>query len=387
MIRFLVSTLNFLQTRAWIRYFGVRESRRIAFQDKGWKNSEGRPGPTTWFHASSLGELEMLIPLIEDFHSRGLYVGVSAFSDSALSGLKKMSGICVYSGLSPSESDWAALFEQFKVERVVLSKYDAWPGLVLAASDLGIPMMMVNAELRSSIRVLHSLFRLSFCRFPDFYFFANQESMVHELQEFLPEAKVKRGVDPRFERVARRLRSERNPRLQEWSKKISELEGEVGIVGSAWLEDLWVLVPGFKRFPGSLVVVPHDLTAPNLKRIHDYLENEIPGRYIVVNEMGLLTELYAEGDWAWVGGGFGKGIHSTLEPALSGIPVASGPKNFERFSETRELVDLGVLTCCHDRLELESWLARRNGDVLTEVFLEQKHKQYQALLEDCLVIR
>jgi 3-deoxy-D-manno-octulosonic-acid transferase len=387
MIRTLVSIINFLQKRDWIRFFGVREPRRLGFQKQDWKKLVSKEQPSTWFHASSLGELEMLFPLIEDFHSRGLQVGVSAFSDSALSGLKKLNGICVYSGLSPSESDWAALFKQFKVERVVLSKYDAWPGLVLAASDLGIPMMMVNAELRSSIRVLHSLFRMSFRRFPDFYFFANQESMVHELQEFLPEAKVKRGVDPRFERVARRLRSERNPRLQEWSKKISELEGEVGIVGSAWLEDLWVLVPAFKRFPGSLVVVPHDLTAPNLKRIQDYLEIEIPGRYIVVNEMGLLTELYAEGDWAWVGGGFGKGIHSTLEPALSGIPVASGPKNFERFSETRELVDLGVLTCCHDSIELQAWFSKRNGDALTDDFYEQKRKQYQALLEDCLVIR
>src|SRR5208282_542723 len=57
------------------------------------------------------------------------------------------------------------------------------------------------------------------------------------------------------------------------------------------------------------------------------------GTVILGDELGFLSELYAAVDWAYVGGGFGVGVHSTIEPAIHGIPIACGPKNAEKFPE------------------------------------------------------
>jgi 3-deoxy-D-manno-octulosonic-acid transferase len=62
-----------------------------------------------------------------------------------------------------------------------------------------------------------------------------------------------------------------------------------------------------------------------------------------VDEMGFLAELYSIMDWSWVGGGFGSGVHSTIEPAVHGLAVFSGPKGWEKFDEIRLLERQGQL--------------------------------------------
>ena len=84
MIPFVVWLLDFLQTRIPLHLFGVGKKRVDGFMDSRWKVRTRSDLDVTWFHASSLGELEMLRPLIDDFLDAGVGVGVSVFSDSAL---------------------------------------------------------------------------------------------------------------------------------------------------------------------------------------------------------------------------------------------------------------------------------------------------------------
>ncbi len=389
MMSALIFLLDFLERSFLLGWFGVRKARRLAFQNFNLNSLPKPDSETVWFHASSLGELEMLTPLIEDFAKAGVKVAVSAFSDSALKGLKGLNGIALYAALSPPEREWLPLFRAFKVKKLIIAKYDFWPGMMKAASDLDLPVVIVNAEARRSFWYSRFLFLISFTRFPRLYLFSANLAMSKNLISHLPASfanKVKAAVDPRIERVARRIYSGSvNPSLEKWRDQIAVLPKPIGVIGSAWMSDLEKILPAMKEEAGSMVVVPHDLSADNLKSMAETLSRTLKkGNYLLVNEMGLLVELYRDTDWVFVGGGFGQGVHSLLEPALRSVPIASGPNRLHSFPEAAELLAEGRLTECQNTSEIENWIRQSAKKKLPAFPLEEKRKQYETLVEGCL---
>jgi hypothetical protein len=177
-------------------------------------------------------------------------------------------------------------------------------------------------------------------------------------------------------------------RVLVWRTRMAALPRPVGIVGSAWSSDLHELLVNAKNIPGSLVVVPHDLSPTHVDSLRQDLEATMPGRYLLIDEMGLLVELYSIADWAFVGGGFHQGIHSTIEPAVAGLRIMCGPKNADRFPEVAELVEAGILTVCPDAKAISNWLHREPWKSERQVpFLNEKRKAYLRLLESCRSIR
>jgi 3-deoxy-D-manno-octulosonic-acid transferase len=87
-----------------------------------------------------------------------------------------------------------------------------------------------------------------------------------------------------------------------------------------------------------------------------------PTTCILVDETGVLSELYASADWAYIGGGFGDGVHSTIEPALHGIPISCGPGGAEKFAEIEDLKQSGQLSMVRSTEELASWLKEKSRD-------------------------
>ena len=394
-MRILIQLLDRLQGfEGLLRLFGVARQRRFAFRRRAWRTLESRVHDSSiWIHAASFGELEMVRPLIDDFIAQGEQVGVSVFSESALPGLKGLSERCVYAGLSPRESEWNELFKYFKVKKVLISKYDFWPGLLHSASELGLATVVINAEVRNSVSWIKRIFKVFHSPLPSLWFFANTEKSMGELRESFPESRVMPGVDPRWERVSRRTEdlansnSEKETRVQNWFGLWRNLPKPWVLVGSAWLSDLKRIVPAMRRKSGTLIVVPHSLESANLSGIHSYLQAELIGRYVLVNEMGVLAELYGHADLAMVGGGFERGIHSTLEPAIAGIPVCCGPQNVSKFGEATELKALGVLTVCSNSDQIENWLGQDLPQTLSQAEVTKRRLQYRSLLEECLRIR
>jgi len=109
-------------------------------------------------------------------------------------------------------------------------------------------------------------------------------------------------------------------------------------------------------------------------------ETRLP-RCILVDEMGFLSELYSAADWAYVGGGFGKGIHNTIEPAIYGIPIFCGPAKNHRFPEIeylRELGQLVVLKSSEDVVQLRNAVTRGHYHSTKSVWKESAHRKMGA---------
>ncbi len=388
MMPFWLNGIAKLQEAPFLKALGVRDARseawRAALKLEGTVEAE-----TVWFHAASVGELEMLRALIDDFTARGIKVGVTCFSDSALKALSALKDKTVYAALSPKETEWGQLFDHFKVNKLIVSKYDLWPGLALAAAKRNVPVIVINARMGGGLKILRSLFQFSGEKLPRFHFFSARKKDATTLQDFSKDAPIELSVDPRFERVARRVEvQDKREQVQEWIRKLASHSKPYGIVGSAWIEDLALLAPALHGTEDTLLVVPHDLIPSKVDEMRAFLNDELPGRFVIVDQMGLLVELYALADWVFVGGGYGKGVHSTLEPSVYSVPIACGPIKVEDFPETDELIENSVLTVCNDEADIRKWHQSLKTNIKrTYPSVAEKRERYRTLLEECLRIR
>lgn len=135
--------------------------------------------------------------------------------------------------------------------------------------------------------------------------------------------------------------------------RISEREEFILACGSTWPKDEDIIIPYFNnRSETRVIIVPHELSESHLKYIESQLlrpsiryslaTSRIIQNYdcLIIDTIGILSFLYRYADIAYVGGGFGVGIHNVLEPAVYGIPVIFGP-NFKKFKEAEDLIQQG----------------------------------------------
>jgi len=141
------------------------------------------------------------------------------------------------------------------------------------------------------------------------------------------------------------------------------------IIGSSWPEDLPTLTPLLQRYQQELrfIVAPHEIGESNLRQVEAALPDQVvrysaateatvaQARVLLIDNVGLLSQLYRFGKFAYVGGAFGKGLHNTLEAAAFGLPVFFGP-TYHKFQEAVELVALGGAFPVHSAPELETAL-------------------------------
>ncbi len=354
-----------------------------------------------WLHAASAGELEMLWPLAEDFERQGFALALSVFSPSGRLGVERFRERFLprYAGPSPWEGEWHEFFNKgvrVVPEAIVTSKYEAWPELWGSAAEAGIPLFIINADDRPSLRFAARWVGRIFGRTPE----VNLATIDEASRSRLEASPLKRLMstspavlgDPRWDRVAARL-SDGSARARTlFSRAVQAgLARPWLVVGSAWPEDLRFLLPEVRKLAPELTVwvVPHAVHGKPFDDCIETIQREWPGawvrssqwepasggkgrpptsgpiRLVVVDELGVLVELYAQAGLAWVGGGFRTGLHSVVEPALAGIPVACGPWGASRFPEVSALESTGQLRVVEDARALGDWidfaLAPRSG--------------------------
>lgn len=330
-----------------------------------------------WFHAASVGELESLWPVILAWAERDCDLVVTIFSRSARDRLPRLraaigkigKGRVLAMGFSPCEGEWSQWLAELSPGVFVTAKYEAWPDLWLALSEQGVPLLTLGAKARGSLKACRKIIRLLGASLPRMTLLAAGASDVAPLKGLFPAADVRPGREPRWDQVLARSKAghERSRMLIEsWAA----LPRPWGILGSVWPEDLDQMSGTLSEIPGTLWVVPHRIEETHLREIEARLgphqspprssANALPApdvRCVLIDEMGFLSELYSAADWAFVGGGFGQGVHSTIEPAIHGIPIAAGPARAGTFQEIEELSRTGQLTLVRDAGEWKAWIA------------------------------
>jgi 3-deoxy-D-manno-octulosonic-acid transferase len=158
------------------------------------------------------------------------------------------------------------------------------------------------------------------------------------------------------------------------------------IAGSTWEKDEDLLKSAFVKLNQQnlkLVIAPHEVDPKHISKIlelfgqfkvakytHSTTSNVVNCDVLIIDCIGKLMNMYTYGDVAYIGGGFGAGIHNTLEPAAFGLPVIFGP-NFKKFNEAKQLLALKSAFCIMNEMEmfnsLEHCLDLKNNEVLREI--------------------
>jgi 3-deoxy-D-manno-octulosonic-acid transferase len=322
--------------------------------------------------------MESLWMLMEKAVERGHRLVVTAFSRSAFRHLErvlkdpKIGAQVLAAGYSPLEGGWRSEIERLKPDLFLTAKYEAWPEAWMSLSEAGVPLMILGARVRSSLTWARRICSWMGASLPDLHFSGRNARDLEALREEFPGQPVYNEADPRWDRVAARV-GKSHPRVEELREKFRVLPKPWWILGSAYVEDvkLWEEATQENLLSGTWWVVPHHVGAHSLDRMAHALREA--GKYpirstgaleprasdanaVLVDEMGFLAELYRLGDAAYVGGGFGPGIHSTIEPALAGLAVACGPVGSDRFEEVEELREVAQLSVVRSASELGEWL-------------------------------
>jgi 3-deoxy-D-manno-octulosonic-acid transferase len=307
-----------------------------------------------WFHCASLGEFEQGRPVMEAIRLKypEYKLILSFFSPSGYEIRKNDPLADVVCYLPADTHRNAGLFiDTIRPEKVFFVKYEFWYHFLRTLAEKKIPVYLVSGIFRKGQRFFSNMpwgawFRL----IPGYFthFFVQDEDSARLLAE-LGYRNLTISGDTRFDRVAAIAKSS-----QLFPVVDKFLDGKpLLIAGSTWEPDEELLVPFINRQSGlKFIIVPHEISPPHLNRLIRMLKKTAVlfsnldeanihfYEVIIVDSIGLLSGLYRYGTFAYIGGGFGAGIHNILEAATFGLPVFFGPR-YRKFREACQLIKMG----------------------------------------------
>jgi 3-deoxy-D-manno-octulosonic-acid transferase len=363
---FLVSPFN-KKAKKWI-------SGRRGWKEK-WSNYP-ITSPTAWFHFASLGEFEQGKPLLEAYKDKfpNKKIVITFFSPSGYE-IRKNSPLGDYILYLPLDTiknarDFVAIF---KPEVAFFNKYEYWFHFFRALHEKQIPLYVTSAIFRPNQAFFKSFgsFNRQILSFVTHFFVQNKQS-----QDLLKSIRLHNSTisgDTRFDSV------------NNLSKKTKDLpfiirfkaDSSLIIAGSSWPEDEKLLVQWFIENAENrkIVFAPHEIKEDKINSLtklfpdgwvirHSEIkeQNLADFKVLIIDNIGMLSSLYPYGEIAYIGGGFGAGIHNTLEAAAWGMPVVFGT-NYQKFQEAKDLIALEAGFSIANQQELNHILNKLNTDI------------------------
>ncbi len=329
------------------------------------------PGPLTWFHVASLGEYEQAKPVIAALKAKEpkTWVVVSFFSPSGYepTSRRSQSGVDYITYLPLDRKSWAERFvEILQPSQSIFVKYDLWYHHLQALKKRDIPMYLIAASFRpeqSYFAWYGKFFRRMLAQM-DWIFTQNAASI--QLLTSLKITKASLTGDTRFDRVAATAAQPLDfPAIKNWIQ-----DRPTVVIGSAWEEDMNLLIPLIQSKPDWLwIIAPHAIDAVVIDRWATTLgvpfqkysqwKEEQSHRILFIDNIGMLSSLYQFAHIAYVGGAFGKGLHNILEPLGFGVPVIFGKlRRASKFPEAAQSQVEGCGFTVADAQELQEVVAK-----------------------------
>jgi 3-deoxy-D-manno-octulosonic-acid transferase len=332
------------KARLWTRgRRGWQEQLRHAFD----------PGDrVAWFHCASLGEFEQGRPVMEAFRERAprTKILLTFFSPSGYEKRKEFKGAdhVMYLPLDTARNA-RLLVNSLSLEMALFVKYEFWFHFLRHLKRKGVPVYLASGIFRPG-QVFFRWYGGWYRKFLDCFthIFVQREDSRDLLQKH-GISNVTVAGDTRFDRVKQVAGTA-------YSHKALEIYASgytVIVAGSTWEPDEHLIEYAFRELPSHIrwIIAPHELSEAHLQKLKKrFPESEFftrlgpapapATRIVIVDTIGQLSYIYRYGTLAYIGGGFGKGIHNILEAAIYGLPVIFGP-NHRKFIEAGELITLG----------------------------------------------
>ncbi len=333
------------------------KARQFVRGRKNWQKSLAAKIETNaryvWFHCASLGEFEQGRPLMEEIKSRfpEYRIVLTFFSPSGFEIRKNYNhaDIILYLPLD-TKKNAKSFLRMVQPEIAFFIKYEYWYFFINELKKREIPLYIVSAIFRK-----------------DQYFFKDNllgkwyRNMLHKTTHLFLQDKNSAELlhsininnytisgDTRFDRVATIAQNAREIPIVEKFKNSKILL----VAGSTWKPDEELLADYANKNPEiKMIIAPHEVDHDIINRLETMfmhsirfskLTEEEAGNYhvLIVDSIGMLSSIYKYGHFAYIGGGFGAGIHNILEAATFGLPVVFGP-NHQKFKEALDLINTG----------------------------------------------
>lgn len=413
---FLIATLVNKKASRTHKGRKYQDSRLLEFANIHKNNSK-----IILFHSASVGEFEQAKPIIEKIKTEipNTIIVATFFSVSGYEQQKNFPLLDFAFFLPPdTRTKTKAFLQIIQPDVILIMRYDLWLQFLTQAKEMNIPVMLANATLQANsmkfLPIIKSFFRHLYSLVDTIYCVSENDKtafnkLLGQNSDKVQSDKIQIAGDSRYDQVIAKA----NSKIENNVIPTNLLDNKFVIVaGSTWKPDETLLAGLFGNYDNHfysklneqnkiaikdilLVIVPHEPTEQNINFIKNIFptslnSNELKNSYsnrttsegeiffknngikkiqittVVVPKTGILSGLYGIADLAYVGGGFGVGVHSTLEPAAFGLPVVCG-KNINRSQDATYLRAGGVLSVVTNKTDL--------ANVLLDLMSNEIHRQ------------
>ncbi|MEO6520935.1 MAG: glycosyltransferase N-terminal domain-containing protein [Mucilaginibacter sp.] len=307
-----------------------------------------------WFHFASLGEFEQGRPVLEKMRELkpSQPIVITFFSPSGYE-VRKNTPLADYVYYLPLDTNRNAskFIEAINPTVAIFTKYEYWYHYFNQLNQRQIPLYMISAIFRPNQAFFkwYGLLYRKMLTFVTRLFVQDEQSS--QLLQNVGISNVTISGDTRFDRVWANAQAPKQLPIIEQFKSNSR----VFIGGSTWPEDEQLIARIVPLYPDwKFIIAPHEITEDKIAKLLSLLpadqtirlsqvkdiSNPISDfRVLIIDNIGMLSSLYQYGEVAFIGGGFGAGIHNTLEAAAFGLPVIIGPK-YQKFREARDIISM-----------------------------------------------
>ncbi|MEN9943128.1 MAG: hypothetical protein RLZZ91_1129 [Bacteroidota bacterium] len=354
------------------------KGRRISISTlKKWRNSLSTDSEIIWFHCASLGEFEQGRPVMEALKTRNpkALIALTFFSPSGYEVRKNYAG-ADWIGYLPLDT----FFNAKKFVRILnpsqafFVKYEFWTNYFSCLKKQNVKLFCISVIMREDQRFFkwHGFIWRPTLKAVT-HFFVQNENTQNLLQKIKFNNVTVTG-DTRFDRV---LEISNSSKDISWLTSFKQDEFLV-VLGSSYTEEESLMAKLLQRVNNLKVcVVPHEIHSSRIQesiaRFEKFgvalfssfqPEKNNEARVLIVDTIGMLSSIYSQANAVVLGGGFGKGLHNSLEIAVYGVPMAFGP-NHTKFQEAVDLVKNGAAFSIESLEELSSFIEQLRFENVT----------------------
>lgn len=322
-----------------------------------------------WFHCASLGEFEQGRPLLEEIkkHFPQHKILLSFYSPSGYEAKKDYS-LADYIVYLPNDTRKNAkkFVSIVNPDLIFFIKYEFWYNYILELK--GRRLFQVSLILRENQYFFTWYGKWFAKQLKNFEHFFVQNQQTATLLNKIGYKNITISGDTRFDRV---MTIANNAKSFPDIEKFCQGDKKIILAGSSWLADEKIIEKAIKNLDIKLIIAPHIVEKSHINEIQELFpqailyselaENKKESNILIINCIGILSNLYQYCDIAYIGGGFGVGIHNTLEAATFGKPICFGT-NYQKFQEAIDLINLKAAYSISNEEELKEILSSLLSD-------------------------